>query len=910
VTEPIDSSNTDARLVQVLDGYLAALQAGTAPDRGDLLARHPDLAADLDACLGSLEFIRRAAVRPAACPAQGEEELPRILGDYRIVREVGRGGMGVVYEAVQESLGRRVALKVLPFAGTLDPKQLARFRNEAQAAAQLHHGHIVPVYAVGCERGVHYYAMQFIDGQTLAWVIGELRRLEHARPEESVATPLPAPLSACRSSKTADYVRTAARLGMQAAEALDHAHSVGVVHRDIKPANLLVDGRGHLWVTDFGLARAPHEPGLTLSGDVVGTLRYMSPEQAGVTRAPVSHHTDVYALGASLYELLALEPVFIGSDRATLLRQIADREPRRLRQLNRAVPAELETIVLKALEKAAEDRYASAAELADDLRRFLEDRPIRARRPTLLARAGKWSRRHRLALAAAAGVLLLAVVGLAVSTVLISASAAEAERRRVEADEQRDEADRQRAEADEQRREARQAVDDMYTDVAEGLLAHQPHLQPLQRLFLLKALGYYERLARNQAGDPSARRELGRAVLRVANIRQMLGELDRARPAYQRALRVLGELVADHPGTRAYREDLASAQECWGVFLLKSGKYRAAEKAFRRAIDLNRSLLAEIPGDPNYEARLACSQHNLGGVLLEQPSRSVQAEACLRQAQRTLERLSLRQNPNYARFFALTCRHLGVLLHRTGRSPEARTCLARAAAVLEGLIRKYPGWTSYLRDRAVISDAHAWVLFETDAASQAAKELTRGLEVRKRLATDFPDVLDFRHDLAKGHGNLVNVLTASGHLPEAEDQLKEATAILEALVKEHPKVPAYHLDLARCHMIWGKLYGMTRRMPKAEQPLRAALACCKRLAAGDPRDVSYQEELARAHLNLGVFLTLTRKVHEARDTLGESCRLFAKLATEHPTVPRFREDLRNVERQLNQLPPEAGGPAK
>jgi serine/threonine protein kinase len=292
-----------------------------------------------------------------------------------------------------------VALKVLPFAATLDPKQLQRFKNEAQAAAHLHHSNIVPVYATGCERGVHYYAMQFIEGQTLAQVIADAKgqRPEVHSPPRSALAPTP-PLAA-RSTETgttgATRFRTAARLGVQAALALEHAHQLGVVHRDIKPPNLLVDGRGHLWVTDFGLAHCQSQAGLTMTGDLVGTLRYMSPEQALARPVPLDHRTDLYSLGVTLFELLTLMPAFAGSDRQELLRQIAFEEPRPPRRLNASIPAELETIVLKAMEKNATDRYATAQELADDLERFLNDEPIRAKRPSLALRLRKWARRHR-----------------------------------------------------------------------------------------------------------------------------------------------------------------------------------------------------------------------------------------------------------------------------------------------------------------------------------------------------------------------------------------------------------------------------------------------------------------------------------------------------------------------------------
>ena len=336
-------SPDDPRVVKALEEYSAALNAGMRPDRYEFQARYPEVATALGECLEGLEFVRAAAPllqgdvwgRTPATSAAADECYPGgPLGDYRIVREIGRGGMGVVYEAVQISLVRRVALKVLPFAATLDAKHLQRFKNESLAAAQLHHQNIVPVFGVGCERGVHYYAMQFIDGQTLAAMIAGLRRLSgldgkdvavaptvaapligaltsgrwqppnqdpsrsqtesaHTRiatgseaggtsrgSDAAAATAASAPLPTDRSHLTSPaYFRTAANLGVQAALALEHAHQLGIVHRDIKPANLLVDGRENLWITDFGLAHCQSQAGLTMTGDLLGTLRYMRPRE-------------------------------------------------------------------------------------------------------------------------------------------------------------------------------------------------------------------------------------------------------------------------------------------------------------------------------------------------------------------------------------------------------------------------------------------------------------------------------------------------------------------------------------------------------------------------------------------------------------------------------------------------------
>jgi WD40 repeat protein len=317
-----------------------------------------------------------------------------VLGDFRLGREIGRGGIGVVYEARQISLGRRVAVKVLAQSSRLDPRQRRRFEIEAQAAAALQHPNIVPVIAYGHEGGVPYLAMRLIEGRNLAEVVHDLR--------EQTGRGLPP--------------REAAELARQAAEALDYAHRHDVLHRDLKPSNFLVDDDHRLWVADFGLARVRGDSDLTVTGDVIGTLRYLSPEQSRGRRGIVDVRSDVYALGATLYELLTLRPVFEGDDRAEILVRIVREEPRFSRKLHAAIPVDLTTIVLKALAKDPADRYATAGELAADLALFLADRPIRARPPTLASRAARWTRRRWKTVAAAGLMAAVLLMGLAAAS--------------------------------------------------------------------------------------------------------------------------------------------------------------------------------------------------------------------------------------------------------------------------------------------------------------------------------------------------------------------------------------------------------------------------------------------------------------------------------------------------------------
>lgn len=572
VDEPLD----DPRLMAAVQEYMKELEIGRRPNRQEFLKRYPELATPLNQCLDGLELVHQAAGREKASldsqliracePTAPDGAFP--LGDFRVIREIGRGGMGIVYEADQLSLERRVALKVLPFAAAFDAKLLQRFRNEAQAAAHLHHPNIVPVYAVGADRGVHYYAMQLISGQSLAVVIQELRRqsgataleawdsqemtVERVRtvalkdadlvkmvrrsrsepsedswksnplllPDPAAETPADGnnafaqSLSTQRHGRRREFFRTAARLLAEAADALEHAHQQGVVHRDIKPANLLVDGDGRLWITDFGLALFHADAGLTQTGDIMGTLRYMSPEQATGQKMLLDHRADIYSLGATLYELTTLEPMFPGQNRNELLHRIIHFDPLSPRELEDAVPVELETIILKAVGKSPSDRYTSAREFGDDLRRFLDDQPILAKRPTMVDRVRKWSRRHSGLVAAGMVFLIVCVAGLLVSNRMIAAEQAKTEAAL-------DRENRRAEEAERRFQQARQAVDFM-VQLCDEELADQPPLQGVRRKLLEAALAYYQDFIEDHRGDDQLQAELSANQLRV---RRILDEL-------------------------------------------------------------------------------------------------------------------------------------------------------------------------------------------------------------------------------------------------------------------------------------------------------------------------------------------------------------------------------------------------
>ena len=854
----------DPQVIRVVEEYLTALEAGAPPDRRDVAARHPELTAALSRCLDALEFVQQAGagLQPLGGAPEAADAVPWAspLGDFQILREVGRGGMGIVYEALQLSLGRRVALKVLPFAAALDPKQLQRFKNEAQAAAGLHHTHIVPVFSVGCERGVHHYAMQFIEGRTLASWIEEMRRFAGLRHTDGAEPHRPATgdtrpragAATVRSVTAPDHFRRMAQFAVQAAEALDHAHQLGVIHRDIKPANLLVDDRGHLWVTDFGLAHCRGQAALTLSGDLLGTLRYMSPEQALARRAAVDQRTDVYSLGAVLYECLTLGPAFPGRDREELLRQIALEEPPRLRRRNAAVPLELETIVGRAMEKEPEDRYATAQELADDLRRFLDDRPIRARPPSWWHRARKCARRHRAAVRIAGACGLLMAVGLALSTVLVWQ---EKERTRAalalaSAHYEAELTQRRQAEAHYQL--AREAVDRYYTTISESKLLKVPGLQLLRQELLQTARAFYEDFVARRGDDPTARAELARALRRLADITREIDSASQAVVLYRRALELTEGLAREHADVLDYQYTLATIHHSLGTLYHTLGQIPEAEAALDQALAINVLLAAAQPQREDRARTLSSAYQDLAN-LYARTGRETQAEGAYREAVRALERIP--QTPTKdagSRAELATClQNLGLLYRAEGRDTEAEQALQRCLAMRELLLRDCPTDPELQSDQADIYQHLGSLYQDRGDFTQAAIAYHRALVLRQGLVQANPAMTRYRQALAQVYRQLGNLSRRTVRPAEAERYYREALPILESLTETHTTRPDFRESLARIDLDLGHLYHRTLQKEKAAAAYQRALALLEPLVQSHPRLIDPARQLSVAYRGLG-----------------------------------------------------------
>jgi serine/threonine protein kinase len=901
-----------------------------------------------------------APLSSSAPSLRGDLPPDTVLGDFRIVREVGRGGMGVVYEAVQISLGRRVALKVLPSAFSLDSRRLQRFKNEAHAAACLHHTNIVPVYGIGSEAGVHYYAMQFVQGTTLADLLRDLRSSADPTPTVELLPTHPAgspttiaearrPPSVLASGAhlSPQHVRHVAWLGLQAAGALQHAHEQGVLHRDVKPANLMVEPSGHLWVTDFGLAQLQGDPGLTATGDLVGTLRYMSPEQALAKRVPVDHRTDVYSLGATLYELFTLQPALTGSDRAELLHNIAFEEPISPRRLNPALPRDAETILLKALAKAPDERYATAQDLAEDLRRLLDDRPIQARRPTLGQRLARWARRHRALAGAAALTLMLAVVGLALSTWLIWR-----EKEKTQAERDRFEQEKLRAERGEERarQEARKAEDllDLGLEALNSIhLAEAEERLPRARLrskedeaLLRQALAFYQAFAEKAGHAPRVRAQVGLAQHRVATIRIRLGQYRLAEKAIRSAIATFDDLAARHSGEVRYREALARAHSTLGVILDLSGQDARAEKAHRQCLKIRRALVKQFPGRAQHHADKGATLHNLamlrknrrdweGVQRLVREAIAAQRQAlkaapgsrvCRHHLHNHLHLLSnalleLERQAEAEKALTEALRLAGELMRIERGSLDARLALAgshanlgaahglrddlgpaiahleKALALRRELLAEYPRLAGLRAELALNYLALGRVQRQKGLLDKALASLGRAVTLWGELVRQFPTVSSYRADRINARNEQVELLRARGRFADAEQALRDDVALAELLLRRAPRVPENRLLLARQLDALGALLFARGDLRHAAPQLERAVKTLRALSAEFPTDTVYQKDLARTCLGYGLCLRDANRLDESLKVLDEACDVYRKLLRQPSPPPSVRRRL-------------------
>ncbi|MEM9656913.1 MAG: protein kinase, partial [Planctomycetota bacterium] len=801
---PSTGDERQERIVQILDEYMAAAERGESISPSELLAQHPGDASQLRGYLSGLKLLQNAAAQtldpaffsPGAAQADATnpeatdaDATDRRIGDFRILREVGRGGMGVVYEAEQVSLTRRVALKVLPRLAAYDQTQLHRFRIESTAAASIEHPHIVPVYAIGEEHGVHFYAMQFIDGKSLAELIDDISKTDRpAGFATTVAKDSTTPMSVSSAGRSAssqtpsrefpscqtlpnralrDHVRRIAQFGVEAADALHAAHSYGVVHRDVKPSNLLIDANDKLWVADFGLARRCVGSDLTQTGDILGTLRYMSPEQALGRGHLMDHRTDVFSLGVTLYEAACWQHPIAEGDTKGVAHEW--RHVRPIRQIDRRIPADFETIILKCQAEAPADRYASAADLADDLRRYLADEPILARRPGVVSRVGKWALRHRRTVASAAAAAIIAFAAVSTALVVVAREQNATETHLLAA--QRD------------RQQLRKVLDELGSELAEQLAA-VPGAEGIRYQLLQKSLQYYKQIAQQAADDPTLATDVALAHSKMGELHERLGEQQEALAEHRRARDLLDEQLRQSPDDPNLLRGLAVSLNNVGALLSSAGNYDEAFFSCQRALEIQQRL---APDSPESLSDQAATYTNLGVVHKSRGDLDQAADAFT-----TAEKLHERMEDDSPTEEARRRRALGFLnlasIFETSDAAQAGRHYDEAIRLQTDLLEDHPHNPIYLSDLAR-SHNNKGYLEATRAKWSSAEALYRkALKVQRRLVDSMPAVAGYRRDLAVSQNNLGMALTQSNKLDRSEPRFGEAERLFGEAAQQQEKL--------------------------------------------------------------------------------------------------------------------------
>ncbi len=719
---------------------------------------------------GALRSVEPAGLSVARDP-------PPIAG-YKILGELGRGGMGVVYHARQVSLGREVALKIVLNGAHAAWSERSRFRVEAETAARLNHPNIVAIYEVGEQDDVPYVALEYVEGGSL---------------EEALATsPLP-------QIEAAGLAETLAR-------AIEHVHRHGIVHRDLKPANVLMTAEGVPKITDFGLAKwVDVRSGHTQSGAIMGTPSYMAPEQArGETRF-IGPAADVYALGAILYEMVTGRPPFKGVTAQETVQQLLTEDPLPPSRLQPQVSRDLETICLSCLQKEPSRRYSGAGALADDLRRYLDRKPILARPTPWWERVVKWMRRRP------GTAMVLAVIALAAAALVASSLAysARLRRERAIAQTQRDAAKTAQQQSEADFRLALDAVQRFYTEVSENKLLNVPTMDPLRIELLERARDFYQRIARERVDDPDVQAAWARAGWRLAVMVHDARSVQEGISLLEQPIAIQQRLAHRYPDRPEFRSDLARSYNNLGIMHRRNNQNALGAEDWERALALRDQLVREHPDDFLYRRDLAQTRQNLGNWYSSERQWK-RAEESYRLALTMLERLT-REAPDAVRprtdkpvtpftldsnriryDLAFTHFNLAVLLREIGRNAEAAEGFEQALARLGRLVDEQPSRTIF---RSLLAKTHyelGVLLAGNGQTARANDSWLRSRELFAALVREHPDTGVFRYNLALNLRCLSLVADATGQPREAEAARRSAREIEEKLVREHSDSSDYY----------------------------------------------------------------------------------------------------------------------
>jgi eukaryotic-like serine/threonine-protein kinase len=1029
-------------------------RSGKSPSVAEYAAKHPELAAEIQDLFPAIAAIEQLKTHKAeaggARVTLGAPKLER-LGDFRILGEIGRGGMGIVYEAFQESLGRHVAVKVLPRQSLLDPKHLQRFQRESQTAARLHHTNIVPVFGVGEQDGFHYIVMQLIRGVGLDAIFAEIQQSasdsaagqvicgrtqirqksasEAMRLAEilfsgqfygrvgsavvsgvGVEVALPSPGSpvgtgvqlppqhnsplpirsdeitdTVKKNKTAvaaghpvgaseatedfqnrqgtqasqktdspgrdsvaapvnivtrrfgpGYWRSIATIGLQVSDALNYAHAHQTLHRDIKPANLLLDSQGVTWITDFGLAKAMEQDNVTQTGGLVGTLRYMAPEQfAGQFDA----RSDIYSLGLTLYELLTLHTAFEDTNRSNMIKEITHGEPISPRKLNPGIPRDMETIVLKAIARDPAHRYQSAGDLARDLQCFLEDRPILARRASAAEKLWRWSRRNKVVSALGASTLVLLLLVAVVASIGY-----------VRTKQANNEEAMQRKKAENTSALALEALDNIFQQFAPDRTASassltvvddtgkeisvpvQPVLSKEAAMLLERMVAFYDRLAEQGGDDAKLRRKVAEANRRVGDIRQRLGHYEESKAAYMRAIDLYKQLADAPGGSTDLRTEIARIQNELGNVYWAMNEREAGHASYLDALATLSAAAAESSDSTQYQYELARTHYYLGKGPDREPGPPPFALGGRRggrgprpgppgsdgppgpppppigQNSVKASRITIPPDFGPGRRGPPPGPPPGPRGPFPSLSPEERVAsIQKAIDILEKLVAEHADVPDY---RYLLARCYRVAPFPPFGRrpDPAADTADKAIQIMQKLVEEYPDVPDYSYDLSETYAIEAarNLFSAEpGDSPRRSDDtarpvassskttdptarqrsldmLGKALAISEELVAKHPNIPDYVASQVLIHL---RLADIIQENDKAgaESNLRKALDLQSALARRYPKTSSYKFGMAMICEWLAGLLEARGTLPEARSMLQGSIDALKELSQSDPT---------------------------
>jgi len=955
------NTSDDRHPVDLLaEEFADRIRAGQNPKIEEYATKYPEHADLIRSVFPSIAMVERVSNRAdqqqksdsGRAVAFGTHGVPESLGDFRLVREIGRGGMGVVYEAIQLSLKRHVALKVIGAVPSGSDKQQARFRREAEAAACLHHTHIVPVFGIGEDQGVQYYAMQLIDGVTLGEVIHFLQgdrpnRIESANETPSQATfstaeavnlllnnlttpdhrpqstsfdsavtenllPLTATtrttagamktsgfgelsetqagysnsksgslLHRLRGRKAGDegadlssdstshppspspqktgergsqrsvsvkqkkplgqaYYRNVAQIVSHVADALQYAHHQGVLHRDIKPANLMLDRDGIVWITDFGLARRTDHAGMTQTGEIVGTLRYMAPEQM---RGHADQRTDIFSLGLTLFELLTLQPA-IEQPQLGIYQTGSSEAIAKMHSLYPEIPADLKTITLKACSTEASHRYQTAGAFQEDLRRFLEDRPILARRTTRIERLYRWSRRNPTiaSLASATLGLLLVVAGLLAifahrkqrALEEISKQYNRAEENLREKTDALATVERERARAELNLDLAVEAFDTVVANIAsrggsdsilndlnedgEVISMADATLSDADVILLETLLGFFDRFSAENATDLSGK--AAEARRRVGDIQHRLGRLDDAERSYLMALE---------------------------AFKLKSDRDKDDRNFIFAQIDILNDLLV-ISAKHGHMPKVVEYYQNARRLFEQNDELRASAEG----------RFSL----------AKTLNNLAAIGSKFSRDPRRGPLRGPP----RGLLTNRPG-KPFEGPIMAIQNAMQNTMLQRE--SEANRE---SLQLLKDLTSEAPEMVAYQTALAQALRDEVRIARMENDWNRADESLSKAIAIFEKLFEEFPESSAFKYELSAT-------LGITVGLKPNEMPrFMRSMKLCEELIEAHPNDAEYRSLKGQTLNKFARIQFSTQKKERAEESLRQAIEIQQKLADQYPDV--------------------------